>query len=151
MPVTRIRIPIQHHRRHRHPRHRHHRQRSPVVRVVGQVVQFGVQMAMRALWIRVIRGVGVITGVVRHPVSLGTRPLARASGRIVVRVIPTVPEAMARVQTALIPGISSKSVCFTLNPIHRHACGLLIAGALVLLSIVGVVCVFFVRPHETGP
>jgi len=30
-------------------------------------------------------------------------------------------------------------VCFTLNPIHRRAYGLLIAGALVLLVIVGVV------------
>ncbi|MYH81771.1 hypothetical protein F4141_13860 [Candidatus Poribacteria bacterium] len=30
-------------------------------------------------------------------------------------------------------------MCFTLNPIHRRACGLLIAGALVLLAIVGMV------------
>ena len=75
-------------------------------------------MVMRALWIRVIRGVGVITGVVRHPVSLGTRPLAPASVRVVVRVIPTVPEAMGRVQVESIPGIRSKSVCFTLNPIY---------------------------------
>ena len=96
-------------------------------------------MAMRAVWIPVIRGVEVLTGVARHPVSLGTRPLAPASGRIVVQVIPTVQEAMARVQTVLISGMNSKSVCFTLNRIHRRACGLLIAGALVLLSIVGVV------------
>ena len=96
-------------------------------------------MAMRAVWIRVVRGVGIITGPATRQRSLGTRPLAPASGRLVVRVIPTVQEAMARVQTVLIPIISSKSVCFTLNPIHRRACGLLIAGALVLLSIVGVV------------
>ena len=94
---------------------------------------------MRAVWIRVVRGVGIITGPATRQRSLGTRPLAPASGRLVVRVIPTVQEAMARVQTVLIPIISSKSVCFTLNPIYRRACGLLIAGALVLLSIVGVV------------
>ena len=46
---------------------------------------------------------------------------------------------MARVQMVLISGIRSKAVCFTLNPVHRRACGLLIAGASVLLLIVGVV------------
>ena len=34
------------------------------------------------LWIRVIRGVGVITGVVRHPVSLGTRPSHVQAGEL---------------------------------------------------------------------
>lgn len=131
MPVTRIRIPIQHHRRHRP-----HRQNRPrprplrryVLRMRGQVV--GVQPHMRR---RVVRGIR-ITRVIRQR-SLGTRLLAPASGRIVVRVIPTVPEAMARVQVESIPGIRSKSVCFTLNPIHRRACGLLIAGAFTLLAI----------------
>ena len=58
---------------------------------------------------------------------------------------------MARVQTVLISGISSKSVCFTLNPIHRRACGLLIAGALVLLAIVVVVSFHSFSPPIPEP
>ena len=129
-------------RRHRH-QNPNRRPLSSVVLRAGRVVRFGVRTASSALWIRVIRGVGVITGPATRQRSLGTKPRAPASGRIVVQVIPTVQETMARVQMVLISGIRSKAVCFTLNPIHRRACGLLIAGALVLLLIVEW-CVF---PH----
>ena len=109
-----------------------------------------------------LRVVVKATGLATRQRSLGMKPLAPARGRIVMRVIPTAQEAMALARVASISGIIRKmKSCFqTFNTRGEKTgstqwtrparfCGLLIAGAFVLLLIV--VVVRFLSPSSPIP